>query len=109
MHLRTPDVMENNKLSPFPVSRVALRKKDHPLLDSADLALGFRCRQSETVARSRPSHHIPELRDVLVRVTKCRTPTGKRRYGLVGHRAFGIRAARNAQQDICIYKAGVGS
>ena len=67
VHLRTPDGMKGDEAFPFPVTCWRVRQEGKHSLDFANFTQCKRRRESQAVGGDRPSHYVPEFRNVLQR------------------------------------------
>src|SRR5271157_3933779 len=73
--------ISQNDLSPFLINGFAVRQKRHAPLDCPHFDLSLIDRQTQTVATERPRHHVPQFRNILMRVVKRSALAGQLREG----------------------------
>jgi hypothetical protein len=95
--------ISQNDLPPFLINRFAVRQKSHALLDCSHFDLSLINSQTQTIATERPRHHVPQFRNILMRIVKRGALTGQLSEGRHYKLVLRISAPGYAQQDIGIY------
>jgi hypothetical protein len=100
VYLNSRDAVLHDDSSPLPIDSFTIRQETHAGLDHANLSLGFSDGQTKTIARDGPSHCIPKLSDILVRIMKSRALHGESSESCINEFMLGVEASGNAEQDV---------